>query len=72
MDDGGRPLRNVLYLVISGAPAPEGVPALVAACQAVGWRVVVFSTPTGTRFVDLGCRPRAEVIDALPIKAGAA
>ena len=52
MDDGGRPLCKVLYLVISGAPAPEGVPSLVAACQAAGWRVVVFSTPAGTRFVD--------------------
>jgi Flavoprotein len=46
-DDGG-----VLYLVVSGAPAPEGIPALVAACQAAGWRVVVFSTPAGTRFID--------------------
>jgi hypothetical protein len=43
---------RVLYLVISGAPAPEGVPALIRACQAAGWRVVVFSTPTGSRFVD--------------------
>jgi hypothetical protein len=33
-DDGG-----VLYLVVSGAPAPEGIPALAAACQAAGWRV---------------------------------
>jgi hypothetical protein len=33
-------------------PAPEGVPALIAACQVAGWRVVVFSTPTGIRFVD--------------------
>lgn len=51
MDDGGTLRRapgRVLYLVISGAPAPEGMPALVAACQAAGWRVVVFSTPTGT------------------------
>jgi phosphopantothenoylcysteine synthetase/decarboxylase len=46
-DDGG-----VLYLVVSGAPAPEGMPALVAACQAAGWRVVVFSTPAGSRFID--------------------
>ena len=46
-DDGG-----VLYLVVSGAPAPEGIPALVAACQAAGWQVVVFSTPTGIRFID--------------------
>jgi hypothetical protein len=43
---------RVLYLVISGAPAPEGVPALITACQAAGWQVVVFSTPAGTRFVD--------------------
>lgn len=47
VDDGG-----VLYLVVSGAPAPEGIPALVAACQAAGWRAVVFSTPTGIRFID--------------------
>jgi phosphopantothenoylcysteine synthetase/decarboxylase len=43
---------GVLHLVVSGAPAPEGIPALVAACQAAGWRVVVFSTPTGVRFID--------------------
>ena len=46
-DDGG-----VLYLVVSGAPAPEGIPALVAACQTAGWQVVVFATPAGTRFID--------------------
>jgi phosphopantothenoylcysteine synthetase/decarboxylase len=43
----------VLYLVISGAPAPEGLPSLVSLLQEAGWRVVVFSTPTGTRFADL-------------------
>ena len=56
MEDGGTPRHapvGVLYLVVSGAPAPEGIPALVAACQAAGWRVAVFSTPAGTRFVDL-------------------
>jgi len=55
MDDRGtlqRASHSVLYLVISGAPAPEGISALITACQAAGWRVVVFSTPTGTRFVD--------------------
>ncbi len=55
MHDGGTPLRapdSVLYLVISGAPAPAGVPALVAARQAAGWRVVVFSTLADTRFID--------------------
>ena len=44
---------RVLYLVISGAPAPEGLPSLVTLIQESGWRVVVFSTPTGTRFADL-------------------
>jgi phosphopantothenoylcysteine synthetase/decarboxylase len=46
--------RRVLYLVISGAPAHEGLPSLVSALQAAGWRVLVFSTPMGTRFADLG------------------
>jgi phosphopantothenoylcysteine synthetase/decarboxylase len=45
--------RSVLYLVISGAPAPAGLPSLVMMLQSVGWRVVVFSTPTGTRFADV-------------------
>jgi phosphopantothenoylcysteine synthetase/decarboxylase len=43
---------RVLYLVLSGAPAPEGIPALVGGCQSAGWRVAVFSTPSGTRFAD--------------------
>jgi len=42
----------MLYLVISGAPAPEGIPALVTACQEAGWRVAVFSTPLGLKFID--------------------
>jgi Flavoprotein len=46
--------NGILYLVVSGAPAPEGVPALVRRCQDAGWRIVVFSTPAGTRFIDLG------------------
>jgi hypothetical protein len=45
---------RVLYLVISGAPASEGLPSLVTLIQECGWRVVVFSTPMGTRFADLG------------------
>jgi phosphopantothenoylcysteine synthetase/decarboxylase len=44
--------RSVLYLVISGAPAPEGVPALIRQCQDAGWQVTVFSTPMGARFID--------------------
>jgi len=31
----------MLYLVISGAPAPEGLPSLVTLIQKSGWRVVV-------------------------------
>lgn len=45
---------RMLYLVISGATAPEGLPALVLAVQEAGWRVAVFSTPDGTRFADMG------------------
>ncbi len=67
VDDGGRPLCKDLYLVISGAPAPEGVPSLVAACQAAGWRVVVFSTPTGTRFVDPA---ELERLTGEPVRSG--
>jgi hypothetical protein len=44
---------GVLYLVISAAPAPEGIPLLTGMLQAAGWRVVVFSTPMGTRFADV-------------------
>jgi phosphopantothenoylcysteine synthetase/decarboxylase len=43
---------NVLYLVTSGAPAPEGIPALIKRCHTAGWRVLVFSTPMGSRFLD--------------------
>ncbi len=49
---GQQAAGNVLYLVTSGAPAPEGLPALIERCHAAGWRVLVFSTPTGTRFMD--------------------
>jgi len=45
--------RAVLYLVLSGAPAPEGVPELVRLLQAAGWRVLVFATPFGARFADV-------------------
>lgn len=45
--------RDVLYLVISGALAPEGLPSLVRLLHAAGWRVVVFSTPIVTSFADV-------------------
>lgn len=44
---------RMLYLVISGAPAPEGLASLVRLLQSAGWRVAVFSTPAGTRFADM-------------------
>lgn len=43
----------VLYLVISGAPAPEGLTALVKLCQEHGWQVMVIATPMGMRFADI-------------------
>jgi phosphopantothenoylcysteine synthetase/decarboxylase len=49
---GQQVTSGVLYLVTGGAPAPEGIPALVEACQEAGWRVLVISTPMGTRFID--------------------
>lgn len=48
------PMANppTVYLVVSGAPAPEGVPELVKLLHAEGYRVVALSTPNGTRFHD--------------------
>jgi hypothetical protein len=46
--------NGALYLVVSGAPAPDVIPALVRRCRDSGWHVVVFSTSAGTRFIDLG------------------
>jgi hypothetical protein len=53
---------RVLYLVISGAPAPEGLPSLVTLIQESGWRVVVFSTPMGTRFEMAGYKVPVVVV----------
>lgn len=58
--------RGVLYLVISGAPAPEGIPELVMNCQAAGWQVVVFSTPMGVKFTDPG---RLEELTGQPVRS---
>jgi phosphopantothenoylcysteine synthetase/decarboxylase len=43
---------STVYLVVSAAPAPEGVPGLVRLLQEQGWKVVVLSTPAGLRFHD--------------------
>ena len=43
---------QTLYLVLSGAPAPEGAPELVRLLQADGYEVACLSTPTGVRFHD--------------------
>ncbi|WP_026117878.1 flavoprotein [Nocardiopsis alkaliphila] len=45
-------MSRTLYLVLSGAPAPEGVVELVQALHSHGWHVTVLSTPTGTDFHD--------------------
>ncbi len=65
-DDLVRAGSRVLYLVVSGAPAPDGVPALVRACQAADWTVAVFSTPTGIRFVDCS---ELEAITGAPVRS---
>src|SRR5690606_7937501 len=44
------PASPTLYLVVSGALAPEGVPELVELLQDDGWKIAVLSTPDGTRF----------------------
>jgi hypothetical protein len=56
----------VLHLVISGAPAPEGLPSLVTLCQADGWDVAVFSTPSGLRFADI---PVIEGMTGQPVRS---
>jgi hypothetical protein len=65
-DDGG-----VLYLVVSGAPAPEGIPALVAASletlRGMSVRVLFDQDAPYERRLP----PWHEVIDALPVRAGA-
>ncbi|MCY9785766.1 flavoprotein [Nocardiopsis sp. EMB25] len=43
-------MAKTLYLVVSGASAPEGVPDLVRRLQSDGYTVVCLSTPVGTRF----------------------
>lgn len=59
------PVR-VLYLVVSGAPAPEGLPALVRGCQSEGWQVAVFSTPAGLRFADAA---ELEALTGAPVRS---
>ncbi len=41
-----------LYLVLSGAPAPEEVTELARALHSHGWHVIMLSTPAGTDFHD--------------------
>lgn len=43
-------MARALYLVLSGAPAPEGIPELVKLLHSDGYRVTVLSTPNGVRF----------------------
>jgi hypothetical protein len=62
----GRARDRVLYLVLSGAPASEGIPGLVRGCQLAGWRVAVFSTPSGTRFADI---TELERLTASPVRS---
>jgi phosphopantothenoylcysteine synthetase/decarboxylase len=66
-DDSTRRLADgVLYLVLSGAPAPEGIPALITMCQAAGWDVAAFSTPSGLRFTD---QTEVEQLTGRPVRS---
>jgi phosphopantothenoylcysteine synthetase/decarboxylase len=57
--------KGVLYLVTSGAPAPEGIPELVTQCHSAGWRVLIFATPNGIKFLDL---PALEQLTGEPVR----
>jgi phosphopantothenoylcysteine synthetase/decarboxylase len=46
-------MAKTLYLVMSGAPAAEGLPELVRLLQADDWTVRCLSTPTGRHFHDV-------------------
>ena len=62
---------RVLYLVTSGAPAPEGLAALVTHIQKSGWRVVVsgagprFSIPALELMLEESIRTEVTVIRRL-------
>jgi hypothetical protein len=61
-DDGG-----VLYLVVSGAPAPEAFGASLETLRVMGVRVLFDPGALYERRLP----PWREVIDALPVRAGA-
>ncbi|WP_150240649.1 flavoprotein [Nocardiopsis quinghaiensis] len=58
-------MSRTLYLVLSGAPAPEGTTELVQAIQDQHWRVTVLSTPTGVHFHD---QERLEELTGEPVR----
>lgn len=57
--------RN-LYLVISAAPAPEGLPELIKALHDRGWRVAVLATPTGLSLHD---QKQLEALTGEPVRS---
>ncbi|NKZ00007.1 flavoprotein [Nocardiopsis alborubida] len=59
-------MPRTLYLVVSGAPAPEGSPELVKALQDQDWHVAVLSTPTGLSFHD---QTRLEELTEEPVRS---
>lgn len=58
-------MSRTLYLVLSGASAPEGTAGLVRAFQGQRRRVTVLSTPTGMRFHD---QERLEELTGEPVR----
>ncbi|WP_435108670.1 flavoprotein [Nocardiopsis synnemataformans] len=59
-------MPRTLYLVVSGAPAPEGTPELVKALQGQNWQVAVLATPTGLDFHD---QTRLEKLTGEPVRS---
>ena len=59
-------MPRTLYLVVSAAPAPEGVPELIEALHDHGWQVTVLSTPTGLSFHD---QERMEALTGEPVRS---
>ena len=50
---------DVLYVIVSGAPAASSVDEFIRLAQDKGWLVRVIATPMGERFIDAAQAGRA-------------
>lgn len=58
MDSNDATPPGILYLVVSGAPADEGIPSLAMLWQAAGWQALIVATPNGAQFIDRAAMER--------------